>query len=152
MNFMENKHNFDYLIERLSLRLNLNFSLSTEGTCRIFFDGDEVNFEVNNEVLYIYAPLCDSKSLEYKTCINLLKENHLGDNFLSISPQTMEVCLNLVITSSEDYDRFEQHLSQFVDKLRRIKIKIETNDFEDSKESEQHTYSLSDLMTHAISV
>lgn len=148
----KNSNNFVSIIDTLASRLNISISMSPQNTCCLIFDRDPVNFEIRNNVLYIYAPIYSAENFDDKVLFEMLLENHLGDMFTSISPSTKDLCLNLVVTYECEYELFEKMLSSFVGKLRELKEKVKGNYFEQSDKTASTAQSVKDMIVTALPV
>ncbi|WP_295363333.1 CesT family type III secretion system chaperone [uncultured Succinivibrio sp.] len=146
------ENNFVSLIDTLGSRLNISIILSQQNTCCLIFDRDPVNFEIRNNVLYIYAPIFSAENCDSKVLYGMLQENHLGDVFTSISPSTKDLCLNMVVTYECEYELFEKNLSFFVSKLRELKERVKGNSFDDNEEKNSSTHSVKDMIVTALPV
>ncbi len=146
------ENNFVSLIDTLGSRLKVSIMMSPQNTCCLIFDRDPVNFEIRNNVLYIYAPIFSSENCDTKVLYGMLQENHLGDMFTSISPATKDFCLNLVVTYECEYELFEKNLSLFVKKLRELKEKVKGNSFDQNEKRDSSTQSVKDMIVTALPV
>ncbi|MBQ9220934.1 MAG: hypothetical protein SPK65_08800 [Succinivibrio dextrinosolvens] len=145
------ENNFVSLIDTLGSRLNISIIMSPQNTCCLIFDRDPVNFEIRNNILYVYAPIFSAENCDSKVLYGMLQENHLGDVFTSISPATKDLCLNMVVTYECEYELFEKNLSFFVSKLRELKERVKGNSFDnDGKNSSTH--SVKDMIVTALPV
>ncbi|WP_281072600.1 hypothetical protein [Succinivibrio dextrinosolvens] len=144
------ENNFVTLIDTLGSRLKVSIMMSPQNTCCLVFDRDPVNFEIKNNILYIYAPIYSSENCDKKVLLEMLEENHLGDVFTSISPSTKDLCLNMLVTYECEYELFEKQLSVFVSKLRELKEKVKGNYLEQDNNSS--TQSVKDMIVTALPV
>lgn len=146
------ENNFVTLIDTLGSRLKVSIMMSPQNTCCLVFDRDPVNFEIKNNILYIYAPIYSSENCEKKVLLEMLEENHLGDVFTSISPSTKDLCLNMLVTYECEYELFEKQLSVFVSKLRELKEKVKGNSLEPDDTGNSSTQSVKDMIVTALPV
>ncbi len=143
---------FVSLVDTLASRLKINLNLGAENTCQIFFDRDAINFEITDESFYIYAPIYPSEGCSETSLKKLLELNHLGERFISISPSSGDLCLNLVITDTCDYESFEDRLALFIKSLRDLKQDVKTNSFATYSSSKFDRESKENLFTNVIPV
>lgn len=146
------ENNFVSLIDTLGSRLKVSIMMSPQNTCCLVFDRDPVNFEIKNNILYIYAPIYSSENCEKKVLLEMLEENHLGDVFTSISPSTKDLCLNMLVTYECEYELFEKQLSVFVSKLRELKERVKRNSFGTNGKKTSSSQSVKEMIVTALPV
>ncbi len=109
------------LIRELSRNLNLDLQLSEEGTCGVFFDNDEIFFEVHEDQFYLIADLASAEGRE-DAYSRLLSANYLGQEsgqaVLSLDTGRRGFTLHRILDGDLAYAEFEKILSLFVQAVR----------------------------------
>lgn len=109
------------LLDELGEKLGFPVTLSDQGTCRILFDEDAVDFELSGQSLYVIADIA-SASNRQDACARFLEANFLGRETggACLGLDTTRDCFTLHRTFGEgtDYPAFEEGLALFVKALR----------------------------------
>lgn len=113
------------LVAELGAKLGVGLKLGETGTCRVDFDGDEVDFEQSGDSLYIMADLA-SASGRADACVRLLEANWLGRESggacFGIDATRNMFTLHTVVPDETAYAAFEARLTLFIKALRYWKI------------------------------
>lgn len=109
------------LVSELGAALGITLSLGDEGTCRVFFDEDAVDFEKSGESLYVMADLSSASGRE-DAFKRLLSANCLGSETggatLSLDTVREVFMLHAMFQEDTPYPAFEERISMFVKALR----------------------------------
>ncbi len=109
------------LIRELGNTLGFSLAFSDEGTCGVFFDDDEVMFELNENRLFIMADIGTAEGRE-DACMRMLKAANLGleTGFacVGIDDARGQFTLCRVLEGDLSYADFEKILTIFVGALR----------------------------------
>ena len=109
------------LIRELGTVLGIGLELSEQGTCGVFFDDDEVLFELNDGRLFIMADLGPSQGRE-DAAMRLLQAANLGletgFSCLGIDAAREQFTLCRVLEGDLAYPDFEKMLAIFVRAMR----------------------------------
>ncbi len=109
------------LIRELGNVLGIDLALTEAGTCGVFFDEDEVMFEVSEERLFIMADLGPSEGRE-DAHARLLRASNLGletgFSCLGIDENSGQFTLCRVLEGDMAYPEFERILTVFVGAVR----------------------------------
>jgi len=109
------------LIRELGRHLGFSLDLSADGTCRVLFGEDAVDFEAKNHLLYLMADLGadPGRSDIYE---RLLAANHLGSETngaaIGLDRDRRSFSLSIALDEAVDYAAFEAALVRFVKALR----------------------------------
>ncbi|MCR5537243.1 MAG: type III secretion system chaperone [Succinivibrio sp.] len=109
------------LIDELAANLKIKLEFSKNGCCGVFFDDDEICFEMHESQLYLIAEL-GAFSKSEKACKRLLEANYLGiqtgQAVLGFDSQHESVNLHRIIDGNLSYTEFEKILTDFVQAAR----------------------------------
>lgn len=112
---------YSALIRELGGVLGFDLAFSADGTCGVFFDEDEIFFELNDKRLFIMAELGSSEGRELD-CMRLLKAANLGletgFSCIGIDEVSGQFTLCRVLEGDVAYPDFEQILTIFVGAVR----------------------------------
>ncbi|MGX8718896.1 MAG: type III secretion system chaperone [Desulfovibrio sp.] len=112
---------YSALVSALGVNLGFELALSDAGTCGVFFDRDEVMFEVSEERLFIMADLGPSEGRE-DAHARLLRASNLGletgFSCLGIDENSGQFTLCRVLEGDMAYPEFERILTVFVGAVR----------------------------------
>ncbi len=112
---------YSALIRELSSALGIDLQLSDKGTCGVFFDDDEVMFEINDGRLFIMADLGPSGGRE-DAAVRLLQAANLGletgFSCIGIDAEREQFTLCRVLEGDLSYPDFERSLALFVTAMR----------------------------------
>ena len=122
----------DFLLSRLGSQLDLsNLSFSSQGTCTVKFDEDEVNFEKNGGYLFVIAMLGKVDGHEHLFG-KMLEGNYLGRysalGVLGIDEQRGMFTLSRVYEGDLSFEEFETELVLFIKVMRFWKQQIGTGE------------------------
>ena len=113
--------NGELLIGELAHTLGIEVKLSDAGTCGVFFDNDEVIFEMHEGRLYLIADLGSAEGRE-AAYGRLLAANYLGHESgratLGMDTGRREFTLHRIIEGDMGYPEFEKSLTLFVQAAR----------------------------------
>ena len=111
----------EQLLKELAAALGIELALSNEGTCRIVFDEDDVDFEISGDRLFVIADVASAAG-RTDAYGRLLAANHLGretgGSVLSLDEGRETFVLHAVIEQGTPYPQFESSLTLFVKALR----------------------------------
>ena len=109
------------LVAELGAKLGIALRMSDEGTCRVSFDNDDVDFELSGDALYIMADIAPVSGRE-DACVRLLKANWLGAESggasIGIDDKRDVFALYAVERGDVAYEDFEARLVLFLKALR----------------------------------
>lgn len=109
------------LVAELGARLGIELRLNDEGTCRVSFDNDDVDFELSGEALYIMADIAPATGRE-DAYGRLLKANWLGAESggasIGLDAGRDVFALYAVERGDVAYEAFEARLVLFLKALR----------------------------------
>ena len=112
---------YSALIRELGNVLGIELALSDEGTCGVFFDEDEVMFEVSEERLFIMADIGQAQGRD-DAALRLLRAANLGleTGFAcaGLDEERGQFTLCRVLEGDLAYPDFEKILTVFVGALR----------------------------------
>ncbi|MGN1038596.1 MAG: type III secretion system chaperone [Mailhella sp.] len=135
------------LVSELGAALGITLSLGEEGTCRVFFDEDAVDFEKSGESLYVMADLSSASGRE-DACKRLLSANCLGSETgsatLSLDAAREVFMLHTMFQEDTPYPAFEERISMFVKALRYWKewLSLPPSNADSSREEEESVSTL----------
>lgn len=113
--------NAQLLLDQLGAAVGVALPLSGTGTCRVFFDRDQVDFEQTADALYIMADVA-SASGRRDAYGRLLAANCLGAESggacLSLDAERDMFMLHTIIREDMPYPAFEKELTLFIQALR----------------------------------
>ncbi|MDY6009540.1 MAG: type III secretion system chaperone [Duodenibacillus sp.] len=111
----------EQLVAELGTTLAINLSLSDQGTCRVVFDEDEVDFEKSGNALFVMADIASACGRE-DAYGRLLTANCLGNEtggaVISLDAAREVFVLHTVCEEGTSYPAFEAKLTLFVKALR----------------------------------
>ncbi|MGN1149976.1 MAG: type III secretion system chaperone [Sutterella sp.] len=111
----------EQLVAELGTTLGIDLKLSDQGTCRVVFDEDEVDFEVSGERLFVIADIA-SASGRADAYGRLLSADYLGNEtggaVISLDASRDVFVLHTVSEDGTSYPAFEAKLTLFVKALR----------------------------------
>jgi hypothetical protein len=114
--------NADELINKLGDAIGIDLSFNAEGTCSVIFDKDEVDFEKNENKIFIIGTVQTNLKKDIELYRTLLTSNYLGIHTgfctLSIDDKRNELILHRLIEENTDFDAFEKSLVLFIKALR----------------------------------
>ena len=109
------------LVAELGAKLGIELRLSDEGTCRVSFDDDDVDFELSGDALYIMADIASATGRE-DAYGRLLKASWLGAESggasLGIDAGRDVFAMYAVERGDVPYEAFEARLVLFLKALR----------------------------------
>lgn len=109
------------LLAELGEKLGFPITLSGDGTCRVIFDEDAVDFELFGESLYVMADVGSAANRE-DAYGRLLEANCLGRESggacLGLDASRDVFTLHRVFSADVSYTAFEEDLTLFVKALR----------------------------------
>ena len=111
----------EQLVAELATTLGIDLRLSDQGTCRVVFDEDEVDFEKSGNQLFVIADIASAcaRSDAYG---RLLAANCLGNEtggaVISLDAAREVFVLHTVCEEGTSYSAFEAKLTLFVKALR----------------------------------
>lgn len=109
------------LIAELGAKLGISLNLSEAGTCRVFFDEDEVDFELAGKSLYVMADVSSAAHRE-NAYGRLLEANCLGRETggacIGLDGTRGMFTLHNVFRDNVPYAAFEEELMLFIKALR----------------------------------
>ena len=109
------------LVSELGSALGITLSLGEDGTCRVFFDEDAVDFEKSGESLYVMADIASASGRE-DAFKRLLSANCLGSETggatLSLDAAREVFMLHAMFQEDTPYPAFEERIAVFVKALR----------------------------------
>jgi len=109
------------LLDQLASQLSISLPLSPEGTCRVSFDNDDIDFEQTETGLYIIATLADASGRE-DAYERLLKANYLGSETggacIGLDANQNVFTIHTILHGDMDYSAFEKELCAFIRALR----------------------------------
>ena len=109
------------LVAELGAKLGIELRLNDEGTCRVSFDNDDVDFELSGDSLYIMADIAPATGHE-DACARLLKANWLGAESggasIGLDAGRDVFALYAVERGDVAYEDFEARLVLFIKALR----------------------------------
>ena len=109
------------LIRELGGVLGFDLEFSDVGTCGVFFDEDEVLFEIYDTRMFIMADLGSSAGRD-ADCVRMLKAANLGletgFSCIGIDEMRDQFTLSRVLEGDLEYHDFEKILSIFVCAVR----------------------------------
>ncbi len=112
---------FSALIRELGSSLGFELAFSEAGTCGVFFDRDEILFELNENRLFIIADLAPSEGRE-DAYARMLKASNLGMetgfSCIGIDGNRNQFTLCRVLEGDLSYEDFEKILVIFVGAVR----------------------------------
>lgn len=112
---------YSALLRELGGVLGFDLALSDQGTCGVFFDEDEVFFEVNDGRLFIMAELGSSEGRD-EACVRMLKAANLGletgFSCIGIDEMRGQFTLCRVLEGDIAYPDFEKMLTIFLGAVR----------------------------------
>ncbi|MBQ9407010.1 MAG: type III secretion system chaperone [Desulfovibrio sp.] len=105
------------LIQQLGSALGFPLELSSQNTCGVFFDQDEIIFEQHEQQLYIIADL-GSSTRRLDAHMRLLEANCLGAQSgqacLGLDAQRQVFTLHRILDGELTYEQFEHILTLFI--------------------------------------
>ncbi len=109
------------LLDELGRVLGVSLKLSDKGTCGLFFDEDEVIFELHEGQLYLIADLGPAEGRQ-DAYGRLLEANYLGQESgqatFGVDTGRMEFTLHRILDGDMSYPEFERILTIFVQAIR----------------------------------
>ncbi len=112
---------FSALIRELGSSLGFELAFSEAGTCGVFFDRDEILFELNENRLFIIADLAPSEGREDAYARMLTASNlgvETGAPCIGIDGNRNQFTLCRVLEGDLSYEDFEKILVIFVGAVR----------------------------------
>ena len=113
--------NGEFLIGELGRAIGIDLKLSEAGTCGVFFDDDEVFFELHDGRLYLIADLGPASGRE-DAYGRLLSADCLGREsgqaVLGLDPDRSEFTLHRILDGEIGYPEFEKILTLFIQAVR----------------------------------
>ena len=109
------------LLRELGMTLGFDLALSESGTCGVFFDEDEISFEVSDGRLFIMADLGSSEGRE-NACLRMLRAANLGletgFSCIGIDEARGQFTLCRILEGDLAYPVFEKSLTVFIGAVR----------------------------------
>ena len=117
------------LVNRLGQVLGIEVSLNEDNVCRIIFDDDAVDFEVDKNIFAFIGEVGPVPSANRESWYQqLLAGNFLGQETgkatLGLDSNQNVVCLHQFLDLPVDYPEFEAQLERFVTILRSWKSRF----------------------------
>lgn len=148
----------NYLLEKLGEDLKIELALSSQNTCSVNFDDDEVIFEENSRHLYILSVIGSATGRD-GICKSLLQANYLGiktgNASICLDENTDEILLYKSFVGSLDYQDFQDELVMFIKAVRFWKKWLD--DPENAKEqlineNQKNTETLQDMIKNGMQI
>lgn len=112
---------YSALLRELGNVLGFDLTLSHDGICAVFFDEDEIGFEISEERMFIMAELGSSGGRE-DACLRMLQAANLGleTGFACVGIDEVhgQFTLCRVIDGDLTYPEFEKILTIFLGAVR----------------------------------